>query len=78
MGTRVHIPKSLLQKLQSSEGAFHDFLTETHTALVQDESLKEISGRLLKDKAIHLAGLAYQELKSITGLKASVDVSAKF
>lgn len=78
MGTRIEVPKPALQKLQSTDGALHDFLTETHTALVQRESLAEISSRLKKDKALSVLGVLYRELRSIASLKASADISAKF
>jgi hypothetical protein len=77
MSTYVGMPKSVLVGLCSKAGALHDFLTETHTALVKGDSLADINKRLLKDRTKHYAGIVYRELRSIISLKGSADVSVK-
>lgn len=76
MSTHVVIPKSVLQAICSKDGGLHDFLTETHTALGNGDSLSQINQRLLKDRTKRYAEVVYKELRGIVSFKGSAEWKA--
>lgn len=76
MSTHVGLPKAVLQAITSKDGGLHDFLTETHTALIRGDSLENINQRLLKDRTKRFAEVVYRELRSIVSFKGSAEWKA--